>query len=82
MDEPVIHFETLAVANMILTRKLLGEVVRTKAIDEETLIGIFQSAADEMVRSTLPISKEGAIQVLSLFTGSTGIEKGTIFTDD
>lgn len=82
MDEQVIHFETLAIANLCLTKKLLAAIATTGALDEQTITRIFESAADEMVRSTLPISPDGARQVLSLFLQGTGIDKRSVFTND
>lgn len=82
MKEIELSFEALAVANMVLTKKLIGAIAMTKALDDETIAGIFESAAEELTRSTLPISKEGARQSLGIFLAGTGIEISSIWPDN
>ncbi|MEW6612687.1 MAG: hypothetical protein AB1409_08100 [Pseudomonadota bacterium] len=81
MMEPDIHFETLAVANFILTKKLLARIVSKELLNDEEIAGLFASTAEELIRSTLPISREGAKQALSLFLAGSGIDIGTVWPD-
>ncbi len=81
MTEPVIHFETLAVANFILTKKLLSRIVSKEILSEDEIVGLFTSVMEELTRSTLPISREGAKQALSLFLSGSGIDISTVWPD-
>lgn len=81
MREPVIHFETLAVANFVLTKKLLARIVAKDILDEQEIIGLFTSTAEELTRSTLPISLDGAKQALGLFLAGSGIGISAVWPD-
>ena len=81
MKDIQLSFEALAVANMVVTKKLLAVIAQTNALDQATLTGIFESAANELLRSTLPISQEGARDALGIFLSGTGIYMSTVWPD-
>lgn len=76
MKEPIeINFETLAVANMMLTKHLLYFVTSKHLLDDEEIQAVLSRTINDMTRSTLPISDEGAKQVLRLMLAGTGLSE-------
>ncbi|MDR5803415.1 hypothetical protein [Caballeronia sp. LZ001] len=66
--EPIdLHFETVALANYAITKRLLTFLVAEKLLDDSELQAILDASALDILRTTLPISREQAQQALAFF---------------
>lgn len=62
-----LHFETLAMANYAITKRLLAFIATKQLLSDSELQAIFSACAEDITRSTLPIGPEQAEQALTLF---------------
>jgi hypothetical protein len=67
-QEPIeLHFETVAMANYAITKRLLTFLLSKQLLDDTEIQGILEASMQDILRTTLPIGPQQAEQALAFF---------------